>query len=86
MDIGCANYCLYEAQFADYDNDALDTLLPKVLRKGKEVVQAARYGSYLEALGFKRRSAKAEARFKGYVNSAIRRKLLQRVGGELRRV
>lgn len=78
-------YRLRENQFADYENDALDSVLAKVLRKGKSIERDALYKMMLEGLGFKRKSVKAEERFKRYVNSAIRRKVLQRVDGELRR-
>ena len=40
----------------------------------------------LEALVFWRRAAKTQERFKGGVNFVIRRKVLQRVDGELKRV
>ncbi len=78
-------YCLYEVQFADYDNEALDILLPKRLRKGSSIPQDDLYREYLQSLGFKRGSPKAEERFKNYLRSALRRKLLQREGDELRR-
>ncbi len=79
-------YCLYEVQFADYDNEALDTLLPKLLRKGSSIPQDDLYREYLQGLGFKRGSPKAEERFKNYLRSARRRKLLKREGDQLRRV
>ena len=79
-------YCLYEVQFADYDNEALDILLPKLLRKGSGIPQDDLYKSYLQALGFKRGSPKAEQRFKSYLRSALIRKVLQRDGDELKRI
>jgi type I restriction enzyme S subunit len=78
-------YCLYEVQFADYDNEALDILLPKLLRKGSSIPQDDLYREYLQGLGFKRGSPKAEERFKNYLRSALRRKLLQREGNQLKR-
>ncbi len=78
-------YCLYEVQFADYDNEALDILLPKLLRKGSSIPQDDVYRDFLQGLGFKRGSPKAEERFKNYLRSALRRKLLQREGNQLKR-
>ncbi len=79
-------YCLYESQFSDYDNEALDILLPKLLRKGSSASQDDLYRDFLQALGFKRSSPKAEQRFKSYLRSALIRKVLQRDGDQLKRI
>lgn len=79
-------YCLYQPRFADYENDSLDLVIQKAARKGSWIEQEALYRACLNYLGFKRSSDLAMERFKSYVNSALRRKILERDGSLLKRV
>ncbi|MCV6620136.1 MAG: restriction endonuclease subunit S [Cellvibrionaceae bacterium] len=79
-------YGLYQPRFADYENDSLDLVIQKAARKGRWVEQEELYRACLNYLGFKRSSDLAMERFKSYVNSALRRKILERDGSLLKRV